>query len=186
MTTIFLLAGLSKRMGENKLLLPYKGRHLFESTLKSALALSDKIIAVLGHDEKRMREALKDYDIEIRVNAGYEKGQRESTLVGLDGVWDDIAILPGDLPLLKEEDWVDGMRYISLNLPARPCYEETPGNPVFIPRRMKKGLETSSKPFKDYLEEQGIFHYSASKGCVFDIDTKERYEELLNLDGAIF
>ncbi len=186
MTTIFLLAGLSSRMGENKLLLPYKGKHLFESTLSSALSLSDRIIAVLGHEENRMREALKNYDVEIRVNKNYEKGQKESTLIGIDGIWDDIAILPGDLPLLKEEDWTVGLRYISLNLPARPCYEGVIGNPVFVPRRLKKGLEQSPKPFKEYLDDEGIHLYPASIGCVYDVDTKDRYRELLDLDKPIF
>lgn len=186
MTTIFLLAGLSERMGENKLLLPYKDKFLFESTLSSALSLSDRIIAVLGHDEGKIRKALSNYpDVEIRVNEHYEKGQKESTLVGLDGVRDDVAILPGDLPLLKEDDWVMGLRYLSLNIPARAGYEGAMGNPVFVPRRLKKGLETSSKPFKDYLEDEGIIIYPASIGCIFDIDTPERYRALLNGDTAI-
>ena len=185
MTTVFLLAGLSKRMGGNKLLLPYHGRYLFESTLESALTFSDRIIAVLGYEEERMRDALKGYDIEIRVNRDYEQGQKSSTLIGLCGIWDDIAILPGDLPLLKKDDWVEGLRYISLNLPARPTFDGMAGHPVFVPRRLKKGLETSSKPFKVYLEDEGIYQYPASIGCIFDIDTKERYEELLDMDGTI-
>ena len=70
MTTIFLLAGLSERMGKNKLLLPYNGKYLFESTLSSALTFSDRIIAVLGYEEEQIRKALTSYrDVEIRVNS---------------------------------------------------------------------------------------------------------------------
>ncbi len=179
MTTIFLLAGLSERMGENKMLLPFNGRYLFESTLSSALAFSDRIIAVLGYEEERMRKALAGYDVEIRVNREYRSGQKSSTLAGMDGINDDTAVLPGDLPLLKEEDWIMGMRYLSLNLPSRPEYEGTPGNPVFIPRRLKKSLEESSRPFREFLEDAGIYKYGASIGTVFDIDTKDRYQELI-------
>lgn len=186
MTTIFLLAGLSERMGKNKLLLPYNGKYLFESTLSSALTFSDRIIAVLGYEEEQIRKALASYrDVEIRVNSDYEKGQKSSTLVGLEGVWDDVAILPGDLPLLKDDDWTIGLRYLSLCLPSRPEYESIPGNPVFVPRRIKKGFEMSSKPFKEYLNDEGICLYPASIGCIYDIDTPERYQNLLNNDTTI-
>ena len=94
-------------------------------------------------------------------------------------VWDDVAILPGDLPLLKDDDWTIGLRYLSLCLPSRPEYESIPGNPVFVPRRIKKGLEMSSKPFKEYLNDEGICLYPASIGCIYDIDTPERYRDLL-------
>ena len=80
-------------MGKNKLLLPYNGKYLFESTLSSALTFSDRIIAVLGYEEEQIRKALTSYrDVEIRVNSDYEKGQKSSTLVGLEGVWDDVAM----------------------------------------------------------------------------------------------
>ncbi len=186
MTTIFLLAGTSSRMGKNKLLLPYKDKYIFEHTLSSALLLSERIIAVLGSDEERMREALSGYnEVEIRVNKDYMEGQKKSTLTGLEGVCDDVAILPGDLPLLKKEDWTEGLRYLSLCMPSRPLFNGLIGNPVFIPQRMIKGLESTSKPFKEYLEDEGIHYYDASIGCAFDVDTPARYEALINDDLSI-
>lgn len=185
MTTIFLLAGESKRMGDNKMLLPFKGKNLFESTLQSALSLSDRIIAVLGRDEERIKTVLKNYDVEIRINRNYKEGQRSSILVGLEGIYDDVAILPGDLPLLKEEDWTMGLRYLSLCISSRPYHNGNPGHPVFIARRDLKGLETSSKPFKEYLEDIGIYKYDATVGAVFDIDTKEDFNRLLDNDSTI-
>ena len=58
MTTILLAAGLSTRMGKNKLLLEYNGKTIIENTLVSVLSLSDKVIVVTGFEKERIEEVL--------------------------------------------------------------------------------------------------------------------------------
>ena len=55
MTIIVLAAGLSARMGENKLLLPYNGRPIIQSAVDTALSFSDDVIVVTGHERERVR-----------------------------------------------------------------------------------------------------------------------------------
>ena len=100
MTTILLLAGLSTRMGRNKLLLPYKGKALFEHPLAIAARHSDNVVCVLGYEKEKVKRILSSYDVTMKYNPDFEKGQRSSTMAGLEGICDDVAILPGDLPLL--------------------------------------------------------------------------------------
>ena len=48
MTIIILAAGLSERMGENKLLLPFNGHELILETIDKALSYSKKVKVVIG------------------------------------------------------------------------------------------------------------------------------------------
>ena len=104
MTVILLAAGLSARMGTNKLLLPFRGQPLLLSAYSAALAASDRVITVTGHDRK-MVESLLPPGAETVFAPDYAEGQKYSTLRGIEAVEDDdFAILPGDLPLITEED----------------------------------------------------------------------------------
>ena len=180
MTTILLLAGLSRRMGRNKLLLPYRGRHLFEHTLEAAMKGSDRVICVTGNDRKQVEEVLAGYDVEVRFNPDYETGQKGSTLVGLEGVDDDVAILAGDYPLLTADDIREGFAILRDHPSARPMYREEPGHPVFLRAEMLKGLREDPRPFKVHLRELGIYKYQSSSACITDIDTPELYQALLD------
>ena len=180
MTTILLLAGLSRRMGRNKLLLPYKGRKLFEHTLEAAMKGSDRVICVTGNDRDKVEEILSDYDVEVRFNPDYENGQRGSTLAGLEGVDDDVAILAGDYPLLTPEDIRAGFNMLKEHPSARPMYGDEPGHPVFLRSEMLKGLREDPRPFKVHLRELGIYRYQSSSACITDIDTPELYQALLD------
>ncbi|MGN1190837.1 MAG: NTP transferase domain-containing protein, partial [Candidatus Ornithospirochaeta sp.] len=99
MTTIVLAAGLSERMGQNKLLLPFKGETIIVKTVTTALSFSDRVIVVVGNARERVEEALSSFPVDIVFNKDYKMGQRTSTLEGVKAVEDDdFAILPGDLP----------------------------------------------------------------------------------------
>ena len=180
MTTILLLAGLSRRMGRNKLLLPYKGRFLFEHTLEAALKGSDKVICVTGNDHEEVEEVLSHYDVTVRFNPDYEKGQKGSTLAGLEGVDDDVAILAGDYPLLRAADIRKGFEMLKEHKAARPMYGDEPGHPVFMRSEMLKGLREDPRPFKVHLRECGIYRYQSSSACITDIDTPELYQALID------
>ena len=58
MTVIIPAAGLSERMGENKLLLPLDGKPLIHSTINAVLSYTDDVIVVIGHERERMEERL--------------------------------------------------------------------------------------------------------------------------------
>ena len=100
MTTIVLAAGLSQRMGENKLLLPFKGECILSHTIKRALSFSSRVVVVSGRDREKIEQIALTLGVDMVFNPLFEKGQRESTLCGIRAIEnDDFAILPGDLPL---------------------------------------------------------------------------------------
>ena len=110
MTTIVLAAGLSERMGKNKLLLPFMGEAIIAITVKNALSFSDRVIVVVGNEQERIRKALLGANVDFVFNKNYKEGQRTSALEGVKAVEDDdFSILPGDLPLLKKEDAINSI-----------------------------------------------------------------------------
>ena len=72
MTTIVLAAGLSERMGQNKLLLPYKNEAIIVTTVKNALSFSDRVIVVVGNKRERIIQALSTLNVDFVYNKNYK------------------------------------------------------------------------------------------------------------------
>lgn len=180
MTTILLAAGLSSRMGKNKLLLEYNGKTIIENTLMSVLPLSDKVIVVTGFEKERMEEALRPYPVTFVYNDKFLNGQKESTLCGLREVDnDDFAILPGDLPLLSSANVESLFSALESSLIVRPLYKNIPGHPVCYKKENREKLLAFPGSMKDYLKNIGFKTISSEIGTIYDTDNPLRYEALL-------
>lgn len=181
MTTILLAAGLSERMGRNKLLLPFRGKTIIESTLETVLSISDETIVITGHDRDALLPILRQYNVQIIHNIDYQKGQKGSSLLGVENVSnDDFAILPADLPLLEKSDIEGVYSLLDKYKTARAVYENIPGHPVAYRKNLREELLRFDGTMKEFVHKKTNGHYQASIGCVFDIDTPDRYESLLS------
>lgn len=180
MTTILLAAGLSSRMGTNKLLLPFEDTTIIETTLKKIIPFSDRIIVVVGHEKDSLVNILSKYNIDIIENIDYQNGQKSSTLAGIEQVKEDnFAILPGDLPLLSSSD-IEGVFGLLENYSiARAYYKEIPGHPVVYRKENREKLLAFPGSMKEYLNTSSLGIYQGSLGAIFDIDTPESYKALL-------
>jgi molybdenum cofactor cytidylyltransferase len=103
-TGIVLAAGVSRRMGRPKQLLPLDGRPLLQHAVDNALASSlDEVIVVLGYEAEQVRAEVSVPEGRARVvlNPRYAAGQGTSLLAGLhaaDARACAAAILLGDQP----------------------------------------------------------------------------------------
>ena len=186
MTTIVLAAGLSERMGKNKLLLPFMGEAIIAITVKNALSFSDRVIVVVGNEQERIRKALLGANVDFVFNKNYKEGQRTSALEGVKAVEDDdFSILPGDLPLLKKEDAINLFSKLEENSIARCSFGGVPGHPVAYKKENRERLLAYPGSMKDYLKEMGFLSLPSSLGSIFDIDTPEKYQALLESDGNL-
>jgi molybdenum cofactor cytidylyltransferase len=99
---IVLAAGLSSRMGSNKLLAEVNGTPLVRKTLDAALASDlEPVIVVTGHEAKRMHIALDGTDAIFVHNPQYTEGLSSSLRIGIASVPEDAdgaLILLGDMP----------------------------------------------------------------------------------------
>ena len=186
MTVVLLAAGLSSRMGRNKLLLPYNNKTVIEATLSAVLPLAERVIAVTGNMREEMERVLAPYPVETVCNPDYEKGQLSSTLTGLGKVEDDdFAILPSDLPLLTKEDVENLLRGLEESSIVRPVYNGIPGHPVCYRKENLHRLLSFGGTMKEYLKKEGVLRIPSSIGTVYDVDTPQRYDALSVFNGDL-
>ena len=188
MTIIILAAGLSERMGENKMLLPFNGHELILETIDKALSYSKKVNVVIGYQRERMEEALSGKSVNIVYADDYLSGQMASTKRGIESVEDDdFAILPGDLPLVMLDDFLGCEKALEGHQISRCVSQGIPGHPVMFRKENRERILSFHGTMKDYLSLYDTSTYNGSIGCVFDADTRGRYRMMLsgNLDLSI-
>ena len=185
-TTIVLAAGLSERMGRNKLLLPFRGRSIISHTVEKALMISERVVVVTGNERDKVEEASSSFHVDFVFNPDFKTGQRSSTMAGILSVRnDDFAIIPGDLPLFSTEDAIRAFQALSSSPTSRCTYSSLPGHPVAYRKENRDRLLSYPGTMKSYLNERGCASVPSSLGSVFDLDTPEKYSLLLESDGDL-
>lgn len=186
MTGIILAAGLSSRMGRNKLLLSFRDKTIIENTLAPVLEVAERVIVVTGFERERIEEKLENYDVEFVYNPDYEKGQKGSSLRGVEAVGDDdFLILPGDLPLIERGDIIPLLEALSAHSIVRPAFRTVPGHPVCYRKEHRTKLLSFEGSMKEYLIKEGFITIPSSINTVYDTDTRERYSDLLIYNGNL-
>ncbi|MFZ1991555.1 MAG: molybdopterin-binding/glycosyltransferase family 2 protein [Alphaproteobacteria bacterium] len=149
---ILLAAGLSRRMGRNKLLEMFHGkplvRHAAEALAAAPLA---RRIVVVGHDASQVEAAIAGLPVEFVGAPNYAEGMSQSLRTGLqalDGDADAVLVMLGDMPALS-------VSHIERLLAA---YDPEEGRticvPVFNGRRGNPVL-FGSEYFKDLMAIEG-------------------------------
>jgi molybdenum cofactor cytidylyltransferase len=99
---IVLAAGLSSRMGSNKLLADLNGRPLLRHAAEAAAnSVADAVIVVVGNEAERMETVLKGLRANSVHNPHYAKGLSTSLKAGIAAVpedFDGAIVLLGDMP----------------------------------------------------------------------------------------
>jgi CTP:molybdopterin cytidylyltransferase MocA len=103
-SAILLAAGSGSRFGGGKLLAPYQGRPLIESSLANlAEAPVDETVVVVGDDAERLREVSEPYGVRVVENPDWEEGQSTSVRAGLLALVPEVraaVVLLADQPLV--------------------------------------------------------------------------------------
>lgn len=180
MTVILLAAGLSERMGKNKLLLPFRGKTILTAELETILSFTDHVIVVTGHENTLIEDSIKEYNVQTINALNYMKGQKWSTLAGLEAIKnDDFAIIPGDLPHIEISDLAGTAELLDRYTIARAYHKGTPGHPVMYRKEHRKELLSFCGSMKEYLAMHETGRYEGSIGCIADADTPDKYQQLL-------
>ena len=99
---VVLAAGLSSRMGENKLLVEISGQPLIRHTVQAVLAShASPVIVVTGRDAEKVGYALSGLDVRLIKNDDFAKGLSTSLKSGVNAVpaeSDGALIVLGDMP----------------------------------------------------------------------------------------
>ena len=181
---VVLAAGLSSRMGSNKLLAEWRGKPLLRWTVEAALASEAKpVIVVTGHESANIEAPLEGLDVKIVHNLHYAAGLSASLKCGIRAVpanSDGAIVMLGDMPEISAS-LLD--RMIAAFSPADgraicvAVHEHARGNPVLWARRFFPEIESLSGDVgaKTLIaaHEDLVCELEAGKTVLRDIDTPD-------------
>lgn len=183
-SAIIMASGLSRRMGENKLLLRYGNSILAENVFRAVKEMDFDDVVVVSQYEEIFKLSDK-YNFKIVNNKNADVGQSESIKLGLNNVVDSrgymffVADQPFiDIFYLKElvKEFENYPEYIVM-----PRSNGITGNPVIFPCN-KKGelmnLQNDEKGKKVIVQSSKIKYLEVPEKMLLDIDTREDYKRL--------
>ena len=203
-SAVVLAAGMSTRMGRNKLLLTFRDKPLVVHAVDTLLASkAGEIIVVLGYESEKVWDRLEDYAGQIsnggqrrRVrlvkNPDYRDGLSTSVRTGVQAVSPEaeaIMIYLADQPLLEPGD-VD--RIIEAFATAKaddkmivvPFFKEERGNPVVLDASLRDSIlgiigDVGCKGVIKRYPEKVYAIEMENDHVVRDVDDVQAYERLV-------
>ncbi len=187
---IVLAAGLSTRMGTQKLLLPFEGKTIIEKVVENILLSGiTRIKVVLGSDTDEISEALKSMPVQFVRNENYLEGMHTSVISGVKTLPQEakaVLIFLGDQPFIPAKAvtvvtkaWETSGKGIVI-----PLFEGKRGHPPLYDLKYRnqlsnlyadRGLRAVAQEFPEDICEVETF----SPEIVRDIDTPEDYTKEL-------
>jgi molybdenum cofactor cytidylyltransferase len=136
-TGVLLAAGFARRMGRQKLLLPFHGRPIVRWAAEALIAHVGDLVVVTGQEDTAVREALAGLAARVVRNPRPHEGQGSSIAVGVSALkpWTRAAVIAlGDQPRVPAEvvpallaAWARSQRAI-----VAPVYQGIQGTPVLF------------------------------------------------------
>lgn len=178
-------AGLSSRMGDWKLMLPYKEATILDHSIENALMFCARVILVVGHRAQELCERYAAHSrVDIIVNNDYKMGMFSSIQQGVKRVTSDyFFITHGDMPTVTsavfDQLWQNRGAYALF-----PGDEHHSGHPVLLPQQYISYIlaaDNDSK-MKTVLANLDNHYLQLDELCIgLDVDTPEAYQALLRL-----
>lgn len=201
---IVMASGKSRRMGENKLLLKYKGKTFIENLLekienKKFLA----IFVVISNDVVKTiceKFVKKNKNFFIIENENFEKGQSESIKIGIreslkkfeynyenEDKIDGYMFFSGDQPMLTHKTIEKIFENFEENKIIIPKYKEKMGLPTIFSKKFESELleisgDIGGKPVILNNLDSVKFVEIENENEGIDIDDKNQYEKLLEME----
>ena len=135
---VILAAGESRRMGTQKLLLPFGQATVVEAVVRTALASrADRALAVLGADRDAVRLKLEPYGVDFTVNEDFVRGMLSSVQAGfkaLPAEAEAAVVMLGDQPFLPArvvDAVIEAFRQSGKGIVV-PAFRGRRGHPVLV------------------------------------------------------
>lgn len=185
---VVLAAGESRRMGRNKLLLPWDETTVLERTLRNVAGSGVlETMVVVGHERELTESLSRDYGAAIH-NQNYAKGMLSSVQAAvreLAPTFEAALVMLGDQPLV-EPGIIDALLSAYAANPRgliAPTYRGQRGNPVIIDRRYFAELlalppEAAPRVLLQRHPDDLLLVEVDSDAILHDLDRPEDYERL--------
>ncbi len=186
-SAIVLAAGQSKRMGAQKMLLPWGGTTVIGKVLSTLIeAGMEDIHVVTGATHERLAELLKGTPVKLTFNPDYANGEMLTSIqVGLKSLTEEIEallVVLGDQPQIEKQVV---MRVVQHYLVSRspiivPSYKMHRGHPWLLGRKYWQEVVELRPPLtlRDFLiAHQANIDYLVveTASVIQDLDTQEDY-----------
>ena len=185
-SAILLGAGESKRMGLNKLTLPWGRRTVFEHCLNTLIRSDiNEVVVVLGGKTADLRGSLERTGAKVVINPFYRKGMSTSIrrgVRGIDPASQGILIALGDQPFLKAATINALVRAFAMRDRAIlvPTFQGKKGHPVIFHRKFEEELlklegDAGARSIIQRHPGDVMSVRVRSEGVLKDIDTRDDY-----------
>ena len=185
-SAILLAAGESKRMGTNKLSLPWGRKTVLQRCLRVLLSSQvGEVWVVLNKQTWELGERLRGFRVKLVYNPRFKKGMSTSIRKGIQAMGQKsraVLIALGDHPVLNVNTvnaliraYVEKKGTIIV-----PVFRGKRGHPVLFDRRYEKELlklkkDVGARALLERHRKEVYEFNSKSEGVVVDIDTWEEY-----------
>ena len=191
-TAVVLAAGLSSRMGGNKLLADFHGRPLIAATLERMAASGvDEVVVVLGRDAEEVARHVPQ-GMRTVHNAEFVQGIATSIRAGVAAAGDSDAVLIalGDMPLVSATTigkLIAAFNPVEHRTIIAPAYQGQFGNPVLwgrehFGRLLSLSGDKGARSLIADLKQEAVEIDVDDAGVVADADTPEALERLRRAD----
>ncbi len=189
---IILAAGQSKRMGVQKLLLPFGGKTVIVHIVDQLTASSvDEVYVVVGCQGKQVSEGLSGRPVSIVNNSNYKSGMLSSVRCGLHAISQQckaVLVALGDQPSVTTK-LIDRMLQNFASTEKQilvPLYDGKRGHPIIFSAAYRDEILTH---YDDiglrgllYAHKEDIFELPVkTSGVLWDMDCPEDYRRELTL-----
>jgi molybdenum cofactor cytidylyltransferase len=194
LSAIILAAGMSIRMGQNKLLLSFQGKTLIAHAVDTLLASEvDEVVVVLGHEAEKVRAQLQGKQVRPVHNPDYRDGLSTSVRVGVNAVSPQAAgimIYLADQPLLAPADINFMVKAFALAKDANksivvPLFHGQRGNPVILDSSYREAMlevvgDVGCKRVIKRYPDKVFGVEMETDHVVRDVDNMDAYQEVVS------
>ncbi|MBS3819627.1 molybdenum cofactor cytidylyltransferase [bacterium] len=187
---VVLAAGKSRRMGEPKLLLPFKGQTIIERVLENILASRvQRVVVVVGATREKIERIIQNLPVQIIYNPFFHRGMLSSVQRGIDSLpleSEAALVFLGDQPSIPPEVVNRLVQAYSKTKSGIviPVYQNRRGHPLLIDLKYREEVKKLDSP----IGLKGLVHKNSNEICevevkapgvLRDIDDREDYRREL-------
>ena len=191
---IILAAGSSRRMGSQKLLLPYGSTTMIETVVDQVQKSNiEHVLVVLGPEPGKVKKVLANKAVKFCLNTRHEEGMLSSVICGrraLPQEAEAALIYLGDQPEIPPEvsnrvleAYDDDLFGIVI-----PVYNHRRGHPLLVDMKYRReieklDLEQGLRALRHQFPEDVLEVDVDAPGILVDIDTREDYSNATKKQG---
>ncbi|TGC06446.1 molybdenum cofactor cytidylyltransferase [Escherichia sp. E2593] len=172
---IITAAGLSSRMGQWKMMLPWQQGTILDASIKNALQFCSRIILVTGYRGNELHNRYASHsNITIIYNPDYAQGLLTSVKAAAPAVQTEHCFLThGDMPTINRDIFLKIWK-LRNNGAILPLHNGTPGHPILVSKSCL--MQAVKQPNVTHMRQALLMgeHYFVemeNEEIILDIDT---------------